>query len=83
MKDNQVLYKVWFDTELNDFISIESNNVTLNLLINLNKVGIKTKDVLASSRYEALEKTFPQLERFEKPMLDKPYYKKPKLSLIK
>lgn len=83
MKDNQVLYKVWFDTELNDFISIKSNEATLDLLINLNKVGIKTKDVLAKNRHEALEKIFPQLEKFEKPMLEKPYYKKPKLSLIK
>lgn len=83
MKENQVLYKVWFDTEINDFISIECSDITLNLLINLNKAGIKTKDVLASNRYEALEKIFPHLERFEKPILEKPYYKKPKLSLVK
>lgn len=83
MKDNRVLYKVWFDTELNDFISIESKDITLNLLINLNKIGIKTKDILANNRYEALEKIFPQLEKFEKPILDKPYYKKTKFSLIK
>lgn len=83
MNENQILYKVWFDTEINDFISIENHDITLNLLINLNKIGIKTKDVLASNRYEALEKIFPHLEKFEKPILDKPYYKKPKLLLIK
>ncbi len=83
MKENESLYKVWFDPTIEDFIAIEKEQITLNLLINLNKEGIKVKEVSATNRYDALGKVFPHLTRLEKIIREEPYYKKPKLSIIK
>lgn len=65
------LYKVWYDPEIDDFIAIESKDITFSLLINLNKINIKTEEVLAKNRNDALGKVFPELKKIEKPIKNK------------
>lgn len=63
MKNNNEIYLVWYDLELNDYFAIEKNSVETLFYENLKKEGVIFYEVLAKSLTEAINKKFPKETR--------------------
>jgi len=81
MSNKHTQFIVWYDTELEEHIAVESSILTFKALRCLDIEGIKTERVFSSTRSEAIGYVFPHLRKLEKPLSNKKYT--PKMKVIK
>lgn len=81
MSNKHTQFTVWYDTELNEHIAVESDILNFKTLRGLDIEGIKPERVFAATRSDAIGQVFPHLQKFEKPLSNRKY--KPTLKVIK